>query len=406
MNRPRLLLLLLLAAALMLRLGWVWQQPTDDQSLNNLPDQVEYLSLGRNLLQEHRLYFFDTRFDQNIYAYRTPGYPFLIAACGGQVRLVRLVQVLLDTSTVLAVYLLAMQISSQNRWLSLLASALVAVNPFLIYFSGLILSETLFISLLAWGMWCMSAASGKPIQLTTSLAGGVILAFAVLVRPSAMFLPVLVPLAAVFLNKPSDRPYQTGRRVSILMAVNVVLLVAMLLPWAIRNHNILGHWVWTTTNSGITVYDGFNPKATGASDQRFLQDLASADLKQMGELERSKYFRELAWDYALAHPWRSVELGISKIARTWSPLPLSNQFGDKGLYVAAAMLYSVPLDLLILAGLLSTRLSRMAKVFVLIPAIYFTVIHAMSVGSLRYRLPAEPPLAILAASAVTKRKQA
>jgi hypothetical protein len=36
-------------------------------------------------------------------------------------------------------------------------------------------------------------------------------------------------------------------------------------------------------------------------------------------------------------------------------------------------------------------------VLLLIPAIYFTLVHAMSIGSLRYRVPVEPELAVLAA---------
>ena len=65
-------------------------------------------------------------------------------------RIIRVVQALIDTSTVLAAYLLA------RRWLSprasLFAAFIVAINPFLIYFTGLVLSETLFIAMLAWGM--------------------------------------------------------------------------------------------------------------------------------------------------------------------------------------------------------------------------------------------------------------
>jgi hypothetical protein len=33
-----------------------------------------------------------------------------------------------------------------------------------------------------------------------------------------------------------------------------------------------------------------------------------------------------------------------------------------------------------------------------LPAVYFTLVHAVSVGSLRYRVPVEPQLAILAAA--------
>ena len=32
----------------------------------------------------------------------------------------------------------------------------------------------------------------------------------------------------------------------------LLLTILMLLPWAIRNHRVLGQWVWTSTNAGIT----------------------------------------------------------------------------------------------------------------------------------------------------------
>jgi len=60
-------------------------------------------------------------------------------------------------------------------------------------------------------------------------------------------------------------------------------------------------------------------------------------------------------------------------------------------------LYSLPFDALVILGLCYGPTSRAVKVFLVLPAIYITVVHAMSVGSLRYRLPAEPPMAILAA---------
>ena len=100
---------------------------------------------------------------------------------------------------------------------------------------------------------------------------------------------------------------------------------------------------------------------------------------------------------------RAVELAAIKIARTWSPLPLSTEYG-RPLYQLAGMLYALPFDLLVIAALLrghrppGTGLPGMTKAFLLLPAIYFTVVHAMTVGSLRYRLPVEPPMAVLAAA--------
>jgi hypothetical protein len=40
------------------------------------------------------------------------------------------------------------------------------------------------------------------------------------------------------------------------------------------------------------------------------------------------------------------------------------------------------------------------KLFLLVPAIYLTLSHALTVGSLRYRLAAEPMLAVIAAAGV------
>jgi hypothetical protein len=52
---------------------------------------------------------------------------------------------------------------------------------------------------------------------------------------------------------------------------------------------------------------------------------------------------------------------------------------------------------LVLIGLIRGRLSGRVKLFLLAPAAYFTVVHMLTVGSLRYRVPAEPPLAVLIA---------
>ena len=56
---------------------------------------------------------------------------------------------------------------------SLVAAMFVAFNPFLVYFSALILTETLFTTMLAWGMLLITSARSIPW-----LAGGIILGIA------------------------------------------------------------------------------------------------------------------------------------------------------------------------------------------------------------------------------------
>jgi 4-amino-4-deoxy-L-arabinose transferase-like glycosyltransferase len=379
-------LIILLLAALGLRLGWVLTRPADERSLATLPDQREYLAAARNLLAGHGLHFVDLRFDDVVYAFRTPGYPAFIAACAGSIRAVRIVQAVLGTFTVLAAFLLA------RRWLaqapSLLAAAIVAVNPFLIYFTGLILTETLFTAMLAWGLVLLVTRKGR-----WCLWGGLVLALSILVRPGEIGLPILLALLAAIVNRDHPRPYQKWPLP--VGATMLLLTLLVLFPWALRNRYVLGTWIWTDTNAGFTAYDGFNPNATGASNQDFVG--AMPQLNRMNEVNRSRYLADRASVFIRDFPGRAVQLAAVKLLRTWSPQPLSRQFA-RPLHVTVAWIYAAPFYLLILIGIGSATLSRSAKLLLLGSAIYLSIGVMLSVGSLRYRVPADVPMAVLAAS--------
>lgn len=394
--------LALVVVSVVIRLAWVLHLPSDKATIWQLPDQVEYYKIAQNLLIGKGFHFWDDRFNSDVHAYRMPGYPLFVAACGGKIVVVRIAQALIDSSTVMAVYLIA------KRWMNdrsaLLAATLIAVNPFLIYFSGLMLSETMFVAMLAWGM-CLLAGSvpclnprsvgvsptsevlrnrGRDAHAAglPALLGLLLLALSIHIRPSAMLLPILLPLVI-------------GRNWK-LPIIGAAMSVFVLLPWAIRNKQLLGEWIWTTTNSGVTLYDGFNPDATGASNQSFLKQMPQ--LMEMSEIGRSRYLSSLAQNYIATSFPRVVSLTFNKIARTWSPVPLSDQFGSRKLYRLVGGGYALVLFGLGFIGAFRGNLPKSVKLFLLAPAVYFTLVHAMSVGSLRYRLPAEPLLAVLAGS--------
>lgn len=376
----------------------------DDASLSRLPDQREYLELARNLLAGRGLQFFDPRFGQSIYAGRAPLYPIFLTMCGANVHVARALQALIDSSSIAAVWLLA------RRWLrtraALVAALFVACNPFLIYFSALILSETLFTALLVWGMALLPRRSLLP-----RVAALLMLGLGVLDRPETIALPALLAMAM-----PARSPAIRRRPLAAAAAALVVTLV-LLLPWALRNrlNPSLHHWVFTSTNRGITLYDGFNPWATGASDQRFVQ--AMPQLRTMNEIERDNYLSRQAGTFIADHPARAAKLTILKVLRTWSPIPLSAEYRKSWLFMIAGLAYWLPLMAMTAAavagmilrppplsplptGQRGPNFSSGAAIYCLLPALYFTVVHGMSVGSLRYRLPADPPMAVVAASCI------
>lgn len=378
-------LIALLVGALVARLLWGLSRPAD---LSALPDQGEYLALGKNLISGNGLNFEDARFPGVAYAYRTPGYPLLVAACGGSAVGVRIVQAILDATTVLGVWLLARKHAGTAARVSVL---LVAACPFLIYFSGLVLTETLFTCMLVWGTWLLvwePEEHGRDARATWAYVAGIlVLALSVLVRPGALGLPVVMAALAGMTR---------GRLVRVPgAALAGVAVVLVLVPWAWRNHAALNEWVWTSTNSGITAYDGFNPAADGSSNQSFVKDMP--ELGEMTETQRDDYLSQLARQYAREHPQRAWELAIWKLARTWSPVPLSAENRSVANTVAGG-LYCLVAWGLALVGLRRGQMSFGRKVLLLAPALYFSVGAMLTVGSLRYRIPAEPFLAVLSGS--------
>jgi len=379
----------LLLIALAIRVTWGQLQPAELSP--DLPDQMEYRALASHLIVGDGLQFFDERFHGTEYAFRAPGYPMFMAMMGTLPRTVRLGQALLDTSTVLAIYLLA------RRWLderaALVAAGLVAFNPFLIFFTGVMLSETLFTAAIAWGISLLGRKSWT---------GALCLAVAVLVRPAAMFLPPLLGAVAALLpgrEGATDRPV---RDVMGGLFLGAAASFVVLLPWAFRNHRVIDQWIWTTTNAGQTTYDGFHNGATGKSDLSILSQMP--ELLSMSETGRNRYLGQLGYGAMCSDPARSLSLAVTKVGRTWSPVPLSDEYGSIRNQLVG-LIYAGPLFLLALVGLFRRNLSWPLKSLCLLPAIYFTAGVMMTVGSLRYRIPAEPPMCLLAAGALCRKSE-
>ena len=152
----------------------------------------------------------------------------------------------------------------------------------------------MFTAMLVWGMALL--VNGRRAAWW---GGAITLALSVLVRPSAVFLPVGLGISSMVVNRNRGGPYQS-RWLPPVGAVMLILTALVLVPWAYRNSRVLGKWIWTTTNTGITAYDGFNPHATGASDQSFVKTMPQ--LRSMPEVERSRYLWDCAMQYITGAP--------------------------------------------------------------------------------------------------------
>ena len=187
------------------------------------------------------------------------------------------------------------------------------------------------------------------------------------------------------------------RRAVVEAACVMLGLAVTITPWAIRNQIVTGHFVPTTLWVGPSLYDGFNPDASGDSNMEFFE--RDRLLDQMSEYEMDDEYRRLARDFISENPGQAIALGFAKLGRFWSLWPNANQFDDLRLKAPIAI---ATVSMFVFAGIGAWRVRRDVRLLLLTlgPVVYFSVIHSVFVGSLRYRLPAEYPLLILTAVGV------
>ncbi len=378
---------LILAVGVQYQLDHVWKRQFVVEG-----DANGYWELGEKLArgEPYELYTPPRR------VLRMPGFPLFLAAgiklSGGSPWFARLMLVGTGTAACGMVYLLGRELSGPT--VGQIAAAICAVLPAEIGFSALLLSETLFAMLLAGSLVLMArllrrqteeTASGYGVGL--SLGIGVAIAAACYVRPGwLLFAPAFVVVLLLLADRKRTALLQGG----LIMAA----LIVSLLPWAARNHHVTGHWVFTTLWVGPSLYDGLHEGATGASDMRFFD--RDQVLNRMSEYQMDRHYRSLAWQFVREHPARTLQLAGVKLTRYWSPWPLTPQFDSWLLRLPLAISF---LALIIAAIVGGWHARRDLPLLILTagPILYFAAIHSLFVGSMRYRLPAEYPLCVLAA---------
>jgi hypothetical protein len=278
------------------------------------------------------------------------------------------------------------------------AGLLVAVDPFLVFSSSLLLTETPFILamlLLFLALAQLVTVRSPTIPLGRILAVGLLSALCVHLRESSLGL-ILGVLLLVALRRRFDPP------ACKLIGGTLFVVVLTLVPWMLRNNAILGEPVWLTTRGGISLYDGVGPQADGTSD---LGDIkAMPEVANLTELQWDDYFMRKAMSAIRDDPGRVLKLAIVKIRRMWNPMPNVETYQSAMVRLIAAV-WCIPTFALAIAGgiILLKRRDRVAMWRVgllLLPTIYFTALHSVFVGSIRYRLPAVVTLEILAAVAI------
>jgi len=366
----RLTLIAILVAAFALRVLAAAIVP--DQSVL-LGDAVAYREVGKSLWatgQMNALYFM-------------PLYPALVAVFGpGWPQL--LIDIALSTVLVWLIYELTDAIFASKR-AAILAGAVAAVYPYFIFYSIVGLTETLFMVLLlaAYLCWYRNAY----------IAASVFSVLGILTRPVLDPLaPLLLLYFAIAIRGLSFKA--AAKYLAIYAGIYCVLMA----PWWLHNYKAYQTFVRLNLGSGVALLSGNSPSnQTGGIDNNL-----EATMAPFGEIAdpvaRDKAMQRAALNYIKEDPERFLIQAAKRFQRFWSPWPQTEEY-SRPLYKLISFCSFIPVLLLALVFVVlygRTYFLRIAPLLLFI--VYLNSLHLVFPASLRYRLPVEPFLIILAAA--------
>jgi len=399
-----------LAVALAARLVWALSRPEPF----TFPDSGRYHGVARNIVAGRGMvlgrayrYLIPSGDDVETYfAHSDPGYSVFLAGLYtvglDSLRAVRVVQALLDTATVLLIMLLGWRLFGRRAGVA--AGAVAALEPLLVFFSGMVLTETLFTFLLTGSLVALVASRGPEgdgagqreserrsaaRRMLAAAAWGALAGVGSLVKSAFfMFLPMVAAADVVLARAPERRSRLKAQ------ALAIAVWAAVLAPWTIRNAVLLGEFVPTTTRNGIALYGSLAPDATGGWDP-CCDSWPAEDMAPLGEVGRDRLLRRRALGSAARNPLRTVGLAIIKEARLWSPVPLARAYRKATYWLVGIAAFLLLIGAAV-AGVVVMRSEWLRWWPALAPAAYLTILMLVFAGSVRYRVPAHAALAVLA----------
>jgi 4-amino-4-deoxy-L-arabinose transferase-like glycosyltransferase len=259
----------------------------------------------------------------------------------------------------------------------------------------------------------LRAVKEPPIRWSWLVLSGLLTGICVLIRPAAILIPGILILTLISIDLDRKISKQTIGVLMRSMGIGLVIILVMLaiiLPWSIRNVNVFGRFIFVSTEGGITFLSGHNERALAAEyapDKGPIFDQLYAEKLDEVELDQRAY--QLAFQFIRQNPLFEVRLIIHKFVNFYkddvsgityndlsalTPLPDWFVIAAKGL----AQIYYMLVMGLAFASIFLKRYSKDRWYFILIFFIIaWVAIHLAFYGKDRFRLPLMPAFVQFAA---------
>jgi 4-amino-4-deoxy-L-arabinose transferase-like glycosyltransferase len=315
----------------------------------------------------------------------------------GSQRAKLLTMVLFGTVGVLAIGLLARQVGGDR--VGLFAAAIAALYPNIWINDGLMMSETFATCSVAVALLLVYRFSDRPTVGQSALIGA-LCGFMMLTRAElGLFVP-LVAVPAVMIVRALSM-----RRRATLAGVLVLTTVATVSPWVIRNMARFEKPVFLSTNDGVTLA-GANCPPVYSGKAMGLWTLCLGDPPKGDQSVVDSYMRRQGLKYARNHFSRLPLVVAAREGLIWgvfrpSTVVQYNRGEGREPWIAWLGVATYWLLLpLAFAGIFVLRRRHVAVWPLLAQFVIVTITAAAFYGLIRFRIPAEVAMTVLAACAL------
>jgi hypothetical protein len=293
-----------------------------------------------------------------------------------------------------------------QRLLPLVAALSAAIYAYFILYAATLMTETFYIIALLWSLERALALAQNP-TVKRGAALGLALGLATLLRQS--ILPWVIVLFAWLLWVGYHR--RLARPVGRGLAISALILLALILPFTIRNYRVYGEFLLLNSNAGYAMYSAQHPMH-GTHFQEFAAAPVPEELKGLNEAQLDRELMRRGIGFVLADPGRYALLSLSRLRAYFEfwPTPdtslLHNlgRTGSFGLFLPF-MLYGLWLALRRARPATGPtswlKFSMTPMALALLFMIFYSLLHILTWTMPRYRLPVDAVALPFAALAVT-----
>ncbi len=334
------------------------------------PDAMAYKTIGKEIFSGETI-------TNNIYM---PLYPILSYLTGGG-KIQILTDIFISVISVWLIFLLSMHLF-QNRLAALLSASVAALYPHFLFYSVSGLTEIFYTSLLLFSFVLFYKK-----QMIWAI---IISILALLVRPTLDLLnPIIVILFVISVHG------MDWKKIGKYLGIYFFAYVVIMSPWWIHQYQKYDTFVRLNLGEGVVLYAGNNPLNRSGGGINGV-DVDESRFREMNPVVRNSAQKEAAFEYIVNNPGRFIELSGLKFMRFWRLWPYTPDYQQWYVIVASLLSYGIVLFLAVGFTLRNAKVyfRKLTPIFALFG--YLTMVHMVTIGSIRYRFPLEPFLIIFA----------